>query len=62
MEPIISVVQTREKNERTQTQILSKKNEFIRAQTHNFQNESIRFTLIHKKERNSFQNSFFSQL
>ena len=54
-----SVVQTREKNERTQTQTLSQKNEFTHAQTHNFQNKSTRFTLICKNERNSLQNSFF---
>ena len=52
-------MQTREKNERTQTQIRSLKNELIRAQTHNFQIESTRFTLIYKNEQNSLQNSFF---
>ena len=31
-----SVVQTREKNERTQTQTRSEKNELIRAQTRDF--------------------------
>ena len=53
-----SVVQTREKNERTETQTRSQINELIRAQTQNFQNESTRFTLFHKNERNSLQNSF----
>ena len=55
-------MQTRGKNERTQTQIRSKKNEFIHAQTHNFQNESTRFTLIYKNERISLQNSLFIYL
>ena len=53
-------MQTREKNERTQTQIRSKKNEFIRAQTHNFQNESTRFTLIYKKRVKLISKLIFS--
>ena len=50
-------MQTREKNERTQTQIRSKKNEFIRAKTHNFQNESTRFKLI--RSETHFKTHFF---
>ena len=47
------------KTTKLKLKFVPKKSELIRAQTYNFQNESTRFALTYKNERNSLQNSFF---